>query len=334
MEPIKYLHSITVETTRATQTRAVSDGRMTSKRFLLTTATFVSIFVLVIVSVNVYFDLYGVFRDAKGRALAVHYNERISKYLLSYQYIPDNYQGVVIGTSLSANVDVTPDTHELYNASVMGANIGELRPILQKCVDGGIKKVIFCLSPYMLKDADAKEVELSKKLYYSALGSKNLLETYIVAGIRHFDLLPGKYPKDQIDANGVNRFEKMYLSGSVDKKIEDVLSRERSERFILNDKAIEVLKDIVALMHDNGIEYGFYFHPVPKKFYEGKLDHYQEFENTIREIISADKIVDFNSEDYAWFTENDANYVDHGHLSSDGSKKLGRMLNERFLNQN
>ena len=151
-----------------TKSRVNSEHRLTSRRFLIITAGVTFLLCFIVIASNVYFDIFGLFRDTQGRSLPVYHNERISKYLLSYHYIPENYDGILIGTSLSANVAVEDARHFIYNASVMGSNIAELRPILQKCIDGGIQRVIFCISPYMFKNAEAKEVDLNDKLFYAA----------------------------------------------------------------------------------------------------------------------------------------------------------------------
>src|SRR5688572_24466845 len=57
--------------------------------------------------VNVWIDIYGLFLPVKGREIQVYNNDRISKYLLSYRYIPQNFNVAILGTSLSANLDVT-----------------------------------------------------------------------------------------------------------------------------------------------------------------------------------------------------------------------------------
>lgn len=308
---------------------------MSSAAFLKLTFAIVLGLTGFIVLVNISFDIYGLFRNAAGRELPVYHNERVAKYLLSYRYVPANFNTIVIGTSLSANLDLSPyaegSSYKTYNASVMGANVSELTPILTKCLEGGVKNVILCVSPYMIKNAGEKEVELNKKLYYSALASKNLLETYTVAGLRYFNVLPGKYPKGQIDKNGVNRFESLFAGGPVEKKIDVVLKKERDKDFALDKKAIEELHHLFLLLEENAVQYLIYFHPVPSKFYEGKKTHYKSFEDKVRALLpDSTKLLNFNSGEYSWFTGNNKNYIDHGHLSPSGARTVSKLLSDQL----
>jgi len=71
-----------------------------------------------IASINYYIDIYGLFRGKKERK--VYINERTSKYLFSMRYIPENYEGVIAGPSLSDNLN--PDAikaYKIYNASII-----------------------------------------------------------------------------------------------------------------------------------------------------------------------------------------------------------------------
>jgi hypothetical protein len=318
--------------------RTNSSTAMSSGAFLKLTIGMVLGLAGFIVLVNITFDIYGLFRNVAGRELPVYHNERVSKYLLSYRYIPKNYNTIIIGTSLSANLDLSPylkaTPRIAYNASVMGANVSELTPILKKCLEGGVKNVILCVSPYMIKNAGEKEVELNKKLYYSAFASKNLLETYTVAGLRYFNVLPRKYPRGQIDKNGVNRFESLFAGAPVERKIDLVLEKERNKDFAFDEKAMEELHQLFRLLDDNKVHYLIYFHPVPSKFYDGKRTHYRSFEGKVRALLSdSSRLVNFNSSEYSWFTGNNKNYIDHGHLSPQGASTLSKKLSDQLLEE-
>lgn len=287
-----------------------------------------------IVLLNIALDIYGLFRNAAGRELPVYHNERVAKYLLSYHYVPENFNTIIIGTSLSANLDLSPylevTNHKAYNASVMGANVSEIAPILENCLEGGVRNVIFCVSPYMIKNAGEKEVELNEKLHYGALGSKNLLETYFVAGLRYFNVVPSKYPKGQIDMNGVNRFELFFSAGTVEEKIDLVLEKERDKDFAFDQKAMEELRDLFLRLQDKAVHYLIYFHPVPSRFYEAKREHYKSFEDKVLALMpDSSRLVNFNGSEYSWFTRNNKNYIDHGHLSPDGARTISKILSDR-----
>src|SRR5687768_4922851 len=74
---------------------------MTASRFLKRTSIISTLAIACIVLANMTIDIYGLFLPVKGKALPVYNNERLSKYLLSYRYIPQNFEAAIIGTSLS-----------------------------------------------------------------------------------------------------------------------------------------------------------------------------------------------------------------------------------------
>ena len=71
---------------------------MTSKQFLLRYITITLSFILLIVFINYYIDIYGLFRGKKERTIYI--NERTTKNLLSMRYVPENFEGIIIGPSL------------------------------------------------------------------------------------------------------------------------------------------------------------------------------------------------------------------------------------------
>ena len=59
-----------------------------------------------------------------------------------------------------------------------------------------------------------------------------------------------------------------------------------------------------------------------------KKNEYMAFEKTIRQLVNDDnKLVDFNSREFKWFTSNYSNYIDHGHLSRPVRKSSQTKLN-------
>jgi hypothetical protein len=278
-----------------------------------------------------YFDIYGLFRNVEDRKIPVHHAERISKYLLTYQYIPRNFNIVILGTSLSDNIDFTSVNEsvaglKVYNASIMGANISELTPLAVNLIRNGVKKYVICLSPYLTKNSGAKEVTLDKKLFYGALGSKNLYETYAVGLIRHFNLLPGKFPKNQISPSGVNDYGKLFAVGDVRKRINrEVL--ENNDPIHIDSNALESLKELVTLLKNNDAEVLYYFHPVPYDVLLSREEQFLGFQRIIRVIIGKEnKILEFNTLDFKTFTQDDSNYIDHAHLSKKGQSFIADTL--------
>ena len=81
-----------------------------------------------LVTANYFIDYYGLFRDVEGKKLMPYDNFRLAKYLYSYNYIPVNYDGILIGPSASINLDTSKIVNRnVYNLSLDGANISEMK---------------------------------------------------------------------------------------------------------------------------------------------------------------------------------------------------------------
>ena len=302
-----------------------------SFRFLISVLKYTLLLAVILIGINVYLDIYGLFRSVESRKIPVYHAERISKYLLTYKYVPHHFNTVILGTSLSDNLDFSTANNnstglKIYNASIMGANISELTPLAVNLLKHGVKRYVVCLSPYLTKNSGAKEVTLDKKLYYGALGSKNLYETYAIGLIRHFNLLPGKFPKNQIGPSGVNDYGKLFAVGDVRKRIiKEVL--ENNDPIHIDSNALQSLQSLVALLRKNNAKVLFYFHPVPYDVFISRESKFLDFQQIIRDVLGKEnELLEFNSREFKTFTQDDANYIDHAHLSKKGQSFLADTL--------
>jgi hypothetical protein len=305
----------------------MSKKSMSGKRFILSVLAGVSGLLLLIVGINWYLDIYGLFRPVQNRKLPIYHAERISKYLLSYNYIPQNFQIVLLGTSLSDNLDFslhndTTSGQKIYNASMMGANITEIRPVVSNLLKGGVRHFVICVSPYLTKNYGAKEVEFDDKLYYGALGSKNLYETYVVGAIRHFSLMPSKFPKNQIDANGVNDYGSFFEVSDVKKRVIREL-QENTDAIKIDSAALIAFASMINELRDKQVRPLVYFHPVPYAIFKKKEKDFEHFQQVMRAIIQDDQsVINLNSENFRSFTSDFTNYIDHAHLSKKGQARI------------
>ena len=314
----------------------MSNVSMSGKGFIFSVIAGVSALLLVIVGVNWYLDIYGLFRPVNNRKLPVYHAERISKYLLSYRYIPQNFNTVLLGTSLSDNLDFslhndTDSAQKIYNASMMGANIAEIRPLVSNLLTGGVRHFVICVSPYLTKNYGSKEVEFDGKLYYGALGSKNLYETYVVGAIRQLSLMPSKFPKNQIDANGVNDYGSFFAVGDVEQRIKRELT-ENTDAIKTDAAALAAFEAMIQELRRNQVKTLIYFHPVPYAIFKKKENDFSNFQQKMRAIIQDDQsIINLNSENFKSFTADFTNYIDHAHLSKKGQARIVDTLLTRLI---
>src|SRR5262249_7670763 len=145
---------------------------VSSKQFLFYLAIGFLIVAALTVSVNAYVDIFALFRPAQGRKISIYGEERIAKYLHSFRYIPDDFDGVLLGSSVSDNMDVKGfDGYKLYNASIDGGNIVDLQPIVDNLYrKRDLNLTLICIHRYLTKDHDKKTDFMTPRQYWGALG--------------------------------------------------------------------------------------------------------------------------------------------------------------------
>jgi hypothetical protein len=290
---------------------------ITGKKFLVRVMVMFVLLAAVSIFIHVGFDIYGLFRPVEGRRLQVYHNERISKYLLSHRYIPQEFNTVILGTSLSDNLDVTPyhvagSSLTIYNASMMGANISEVATVGKQLVERGIRNVIFCVSPYQMKNSGAKEVELNGL-------------------IRRSGIAPHQYPAVHINEYGVNFFTERYRVKDVRQRILEVRGKLKGQPFVIDSTALRDFSSLLQSFSEHDVKLMIYFHPVPQELYESQEAEYERFRLLVTSIAPADaRTINFNGSGYDWFRKDYSNYIDNGHLSEKGQSIIMKILHDEF----
>lgn len=305
---------------------------MTSTKFLRTFAFWTLGLTGMVIIVNVYIDIYGLFLGRGERK--VYTNERTSKYLLSFRYIPENYDGFIIGPSLSDNLNpVAIKSHRVYNASIMGANISDLHHLINNMIDrGNMKLAIICLDPYLTKDFGPKAATINDKEYFGALGSINLLRTYAMYIVRRNHLMTSKLASEMSDENGWTNFElergPLDPQAAIAKKVE----LKQHEDTHIDERALNELKEVLQQLREKNIKVVAYFSPVPRPIYEIGRDDYREFETRMSSLFNEnDVLFNLNDEQYSPITSDYRTYIDHGHLSAAGQAFVLQEINSHIL---
>ncbi|MDW7696023.1 hypothetical protein R9C00_29550 (plasmid) [Flammeovirgaceae bacterium SG7u.111] len=287
---------------------------------------------LLVFAINYTIDIYGLYASVKGESKKVYYNERKSKLLLSKNYIPTNYNTILIGPSLSDNINVSYFSDEelsIYNASMMGAKINELVPIVKNFVEKGGQNIIICLHPYLTdsyKELDSQE----KNNYMIVLGSLDLYRSYLLM-LLDGTSVKNKISKNDIDQYGFNNYYSFLKVADVKKKIEEEAALHQDEEIKVGPKALTSLETILLFLKKNNVRCMGYFHPIPEGIYNKNKQNYANFQHSIQSVFEKSKMktIDFNTPKFKDFTSNYNNYIDHGHLSEMGQKELFEtVLNE------
>lgn len=300
---------------------------MTSKKFIFTTFAIFLLITIIIVGTNYYFDDFGLFRTHSERRIWAR--EKTSKYLMSYKYIPKNYNAVLVGSSVSANMDTRKlNGYKVYNLSMNSGNITELKYPLDVLIGSGkIKAVIFCLYDYTTKDSGVKGNQLSEKEYWGSLYSTI-----------PFDVLKYKIKFSMGKGNDVFKYSQNGFNDfNITKrhiKFEDISSKymqnPRKDLYV-DSAAYKELSSVVNELHSKGIRIYGYFYPIYKEWFEVLNNNgaWLGYKNQIMNIFNEDKetIIDMNSELYDYITTSKECYTD-GHLSDEGASEVLKVINE------
>lgn len=302
---------------------------MKTKKYFYTMMS-ISIFLLIaFVATNYIVDLYGLFHDTKGRKIEAYADERVSKYLFSFNYIPTNFEGILIGPSLSDNLNTQKiESYKIYNASMMGANISDLKPLVLNTINNGdIKILVVCLDPYITKDFGKKSSVIDKKQYYSALGSVTLLKTYLIKFIREQQILPSKFKEVYINPYGYNDFDEEFAVEDPEKKIMKMVTLKKQEEMHVNKNAFKELEYVLDYARSKNIQIVGYFSPIPYQILKINDKNYYEYQSKIKSLFHRDDIlINLNDEKYKNITSDFTTFIDHGHLSKKGQDFVLREL--------
>ncbi len=153
---------------------------MTPRAWFAQTVGLTILLVFVVAATNAAIDIYGIFRNPKGRHLPGYGDDRVAKYLLSERYVPANFNGLVVGSSVSANWDMRHiDGFNLYNESLDGNNIVEEKTICDRALASSrMKLVIVVVQPFLTASHEFVTVHVTPRENFGALGSQNLLDAY------------------------------------------------------------------------------------------------------------------------------------------------------------
>jgi hypothetical protein len=222
-------------------------------RTLLLTAAMSCAFVWV----NVRTDLLGL----HGRNdVRIHTVPRFSIYLMTYRFIPDNFNGLLLGASQGALLDTTKiHAYKVFNAAVIWSTMAEERTLAEEVLKRGhLKMVLLDLGPGMLSSHGTRSAYMTPNDYWSSFGS---IQTTLI----YFQLArealghPGHLTYDPYGRTRIP----LYLRPAV---------RFTPEEFALDPIAMRDLHELVDHLHAKGVKVYVTFAPM----YQAKWDAQRE----------------------------------------------------------
>ena len=288
--------------------------------FIITTV----LLLVSIVASNYYLDFYGMYRDSKGRELRVYTNDRLSKYLLSLNYIPSNFDGLLIGSSATESYDLTKiDNFRIYNTSVSAGNATEAKLIADNVFSvTPMKIVIFSMNPYLTFRHGTLRNSMHSRERWRTLFSTQALITeaaallYSLFGIGSSTDAWGR-KRLPMDSNPENQWPDL----------------NHSVYLRTNEDAFDEYENLIKTARLQGARVIGFNPPMYSKKYHLEKDLYDSYTRRVSSIFMPnEQIIDFMVSKYDTYNNNPLNFIDGYHLSADGleffSSELVKAINE------
>jgi hypothetical protein len=302
-----------------------SDTRTLTSRTWLTEAIGATVFLLVLgIILNMMVDIYGLFRNAKGRHLVVYGDERIAKYLLSERYVPENFNALLLGSSVTANWNTSGiEGLRVYNESVVGGHSVEEKAIADQALRSpSIRVVVLTVHPYLTASHEFETFELTPKRNLSAFGSQSLLDAYKSKVRIMLHLEPQAF-----DEFGTNPFGNGTLK--MNAHLQELMYP--GTDFNIDQIAMKSYQDLIDELHRANIHIIYVIPPVSQSIFVSKSDAFSKYSSVALENkLRQDQVIDFTSDEFLDFRRNRNNFSDGVHLKDRAAHEVVVIINDRI----
>jgi hypothetical protein len=293
---------------------------MRPRYWLLTTLSTILIATAAIAGLNMAIDVYGLYRPSRGRRLNILGDDRVAKYLLSMRYVPENFNAMLVGASITANWDVTAiQGLRVYNGSLDGGNIVEEKALIEAALERpGVSVILLLVNPALTHSHEFQTVELKPSLKLSALGSLSLWNAYR----NMLSIRIGRTPQP-FDYAGTETF--LNARGEMNVNMKAMWSE---REFTVDPVALQAHRDLVAELRVRGVQIVFIVPPVAEHLLETKRAPLERYLDRMRsELGTGDLWIDFLSPEGEAFCKTRANFSDGVHLTPDGARQVVAQIN-------
>lgn len=299
---------------------------MTSKGWIRRFASAFVLLCLAMLAVNRYLNAFGVFGDARDRPQAFYATgagaERAAKYLLSLNYVPANFDELVVGTSITGNWNTGRLRPAAYNLSLDGGNITEEAILVRNSLARKkMRRVILCLYPYLVGSHGRQTEYLSPRDYWGAWGSLQLLREYkarLIALVSR-----SRRAGDEYGAQDFSELRKLTDGGTAARRLLE------GKKVVIDEEAMQEYRALVAELRASGAQLVAVIPPHPYGVWN--TAEYREFDRRSRFLLRpGETIVDFNGPEYDSFRRDRGNFYDGVHLTQEAAAFLVAEMNRRL----
>lgn len=276
------------------------------------------------VALCAWLDIYGLFRDTHGRSLPIYDSERRGKYLLNLHYVPENFEAVLIGSSVTGNWNTSGiELYRTYNESTDGGNITEEKILVERALlSPGIKMAICVLHPFLTDTHGLNTEEMTDREYWGALGSTTLLRSWkrlATTSMGREKLVWDAYGAEDVESPvEINPTLRRVMMPDGDYHVDEV--------------AFEEYRSVVDALHRRGVKVAAVVPPTVEDLLEPRREAMDRYVRRMWTLFSPDDVlIDLNAPDVAAFRRDKSHYRDGVHLSRAGAVEVVKLLNARLL---
>lgn len=208
---------------------------------------------------NVKLDLLGLHgrRDVKMHTLA-----RFSGYLMAYRFIPENFDGLLVGNSVAAGYDTSLiHNHRVFNAAIRGSSMDQERAIVEEVLKRGhLRVIIFVLHTNLISYDVIQSAYMTPHDYYASFGSIQTLLIDLQALKEHFGY-PGPVSYDYY---GRTHFPLFKLTKDWQITLPNALA--------MNPSEVNSLAGLLADLHSKGVKIYAVFAPTYQPHWDAQRE--------------------------------------------------------------
>lgn len=272
-------------------------------------------------AVNYRINALGVFGDVRGKSFRSYLDDdREAKYLFSFNYVPQNFDGVLVGSSISGNWDLRKiESAKTYNFSLKDATMTEEKILVENILSRGkVHLALFCLYPRMVHTHGRRTAYMQPRDYWTALGSEQLLRGYR-------NRMLGRRPS--FDEFGVLDFST--LENNPEPMRMKYHNYHQSE-IVIDETAFAEYQALVDETRASGARVVAFIPPHDANAWN--TPNYAAFLSRMKALFRpGELIIDFNDPKYDQFRKNPENFYDGVHIATKSTNFLVSELNARLL---
>jgi len=292
---------------------------MRPRYWLLSTISIILIASAAIAGLNAAIDIYGLYRPTRGLCLGVYGDPRVAKYLLSMRHVPENFNAILTGASISANWDVKRiEKLRVYNGSITGGTIVEEKAVIDAALERpGISVAFLLVHPALTWSHEFRTVEMTPGLKRSALGSLSLWDAYKDMARIRLGLRPATF-----DCSGTETFLSMPSAMNINMR-----QMWNAPEFTVDPIALRAWRTLIAGLRRRRVQLIFIVPPTSESLLRTKGVPLQIFMERMRSAIGpSDLWIDFLRPEYKEYRES-RNFSDGVHLFPASANRVVEQIN-------